>query len=311
MPSAATERLHTAAKGLDARPGLEVLDVLLTAQSAAVDVVRNALPAIEAGAEIMADAFRAGHRLVYAGAGSSSLMANADGIELPGTYGIPPDRILLLMAGGLPIDANMPGATEDDIHEADKAAMAIRAGDAVIAVTASGSTPYPVAVAIAAKVKGAKIIAVANNPGAPIFGHADVAICLPTPPEVIAGSTRMGAGTAQKVALNLMSTLMGIRLGQVHDGMMVGLVADNAKLRARAQAMVMEIAGVDRDTAARALASADGAVKPAILIAMGANPDEAANLLTSSDNNLRAALARAAETGVVSRTIETNQGSEQ
>ncbi|MDI3337310.1 N-acetylmuramic acid 6-phosphate etherase [Defluviimonas aestuarii] len=310
MPSAATERLHTAAKGLDVRPGCEVLDALLAAQISAVDSVRNALPDLEAGAEIMADAIRAGHRLVYAGAGSSSLMANADGIELPGTYGIPSNRILLLMAGGLPIDANMPGATEDDIHEAEKAAMAIRAGDAVIAVTASGSTPYAVAVAVAAKVKGAKIIAVANNPGAPIFGHADVAICLPTPPEVIAGSTRMGAGTAQKVALNLMSTLMGIRLGQVHDGMMVGLVADNAKLRARAQAMVMEIAGVDGDTAARALASADGAVKPAVLIAKGANPDEAANLLTSSDNNLRAALARAAETGVVSRTVQTNQGSE-
>ncbi len=311
MPSAATERLHKAAKGLDVRPGQEVLDVLLIAQRAAVDAVHSALPGLEAGAEIMAEAIRTGHRLIYAGAGSSALMANADGIELPGTYGIPPESILLLMAGGLPTDANMPGATEDDTKEAEKAAVAIRKGDAVIAVTASGSTPYPVAVAIAARAKGAKIIAVANNPGAPIFRHADVAVCLPTPPEVIAGSTRMGAGTAQKVALNLMSTLMGIRLGQVHDGMMVGLVADNAKLRARAQAMVMEIAGVDADTATRALAAAGGAVKPAVLIAKGANPDEAARLLMTSDNNLRAALARATETGIQGRTIQTNQGSEQ
>jgi N-acetylmuramic acid 6-phosphate etherase len=238
-------------------------------------------------------------------------MANADGMELPGTYGIPPDRILLLMAGGLPADANMPGATEDDAHEARQAADAIREGDAVIAVTASGSTPYPVAVADAARRNGAKVIAIANNPGAPIFDRADVAICLPTPPEVIAGSTRMGAGTAQKVALNLMSTLMGIRLGQVHDGMMVGLVADNAKLRTRAQAMVMEITGVDADAANRALTIAAGAVKPAVLIATGLGRDDANDLLAASDNNLRAALARVTETGAKGRIIQTNQGSEQ
>jgi N-acetylmuramic acid 6-phosphate etherase len=297
MPSAATERLHAAARGIDARPGQEVLDVLLTAQGIAVDAVRDALPAIEAGADIMAGAIRDGHRLVYAGAGSSALMASADGMELPGTYGVPPERILLLMAGGLPKDAHMPGGTEDDEEEAGKAAEAIHAGDAVIAVTASGSTPYPVAVAEAARAKGAKVIAIANNPGAPIFERADVAICLPTPPEVIAGSTRMGAGTAQKVALNLMSTLMGIRLGQVHDGMMVGLVADNAKLRIRARTMVMEIAGVDAESAARALDMAGGAVKPAVLIAAGTGGDDAARLLAASDNNLRAALARMTDTG--------------
>ncbi|MGB3316741.1 MAG: N-acetylmuramic acid 6-phosphate etherase [Albidovulum sp.] len=310
MPSAATERLHPAAKGLDARPGHEVLDVLLTAQAAALDAVRSALPAIEAGAVLMADAMRSGRRLVYAGAGSSALMAGADGMELPGTYGIPSERIGLLMAGGLPTDAIMPGASEDDAQAADLAAAEIQAGDTVIAVTASGRTPYPMAVAITARSKGAKVIAIANNPGVPIFDHADVAICLPTPPEVIAGSTRMGAGTAQKVALNLMSTLMGIRLGQVHDGMMVGLVADNAKLRARARSMVMEIAGVDADCAARALATADGAVKPAILIATGTGKDEATRRLAASDNNLRAALARVNKTGTGSRTTKTNHGSE-
>ena len=311
MPSAATEGLHPAAKGLDARPGLEVLDVLLAGQAAAVKAVRGALPAIEAGAALMAAAVRAGHRLVYAGAGSSALMANADGLELSGTFGIPAAQVLLLMAGGLPTDSAMPGASEDDASEGERAADRIDAGDVVIAVTASGSTPYPLAVAIAARAKGAKVIAIANNPGAPIFDHADVAICLPTPAEVIAGSTRMGAGTAQKVALNLMSTLMGIRLGHVHDGMMVGLLADNAKLRARARAMVMEIAGVDADTATRALTAAKGAVKPAVLIAAGSPADAAADLLAASDDNLRAALARVSETGRDGRMIETNQGSEQ
>lgn len=311
MPSAATERLHPAAKGLDARPGQEVLDVLLSAQAAALDAVRSALPAIESGAGLMADAIRRGNRLIYAGAGSSALMANADGLELAGTFGISSEQVHLLMAGGLPKDATMPGASEDDAQEGKRAADSIGAGDTVIAVTASGSTPYPVAVAIAAKVKGAKVIAIANNPAAPVFEHADVAICLPTPAEVIAGSTRMGAGTAQKVALNLMSTLMGIRLGQVHDGMMVGLHADNAKLRARARAMVMEIAGVDAECAGQALISADGAVKPAVLIASGIDRTVALNLLAASDDNLRAALARVSETGRDGRTIQTNQGSEQ
>lgn len=310
MPSAATEGLHPAAKGLDARPGQEVLDVLLTGQAAAVETVRGALPAIEAGAALMTAAIRAGHRIVYAGAGSSALMANADGLELSGTFSIPPEQVLLLMAGGLPNDSAMPGASEDDAREGELAAERIRAGDTVIAVTASGSTPYPVAVAVGAKAKGANIVAMANNPGALIFDHADVAICLPTPPEVIAGSTRMGAGTAQKVALNLMSTLMGIRLGRVHDGMMVGLRADNIKLRARARAMVMQIAGVDADTATMALAKAGGEVKPAVLIAAGRTADAAADLLAASDDNLRAAIARVNETGHDGRTIKTNQGSE-
>ncbi len=148
------------------------------------------------------------------------------------------------------------------------------------------------AVAETARSKGARVIAIANNPGAAVFARADVAICLPTPPEIIAGSTRMGAGTAQKVALNMMSTLAAIRLGEVHDGMMVGLVADNAKLRARAAGMVSAIAACDADRAAQALRAADGAVKPAILIAQGLTPAAADELLQTTQGNLRAALAR-------------------
>ena len=144
----------------------------------------------------------------------------------------------------------------------------------------------------------AKVIGIANAAGAKLFDHADVAICLPTPPEVIAGSTRMGAGTAQKVALNMMSTLMGIRLGQVHDGMMVGLVADNDKLRARAAAMVARIAGVEAGLAARALDLAQGAVKPAVLIALGQAPEAAQGLLSEANGNLRAAIARGTKSGI-------------
>ena len=292
-----TEHLHPAAIGLDTLPGTEVLGHLLAAQAAALQVVEQAIPQIEAAAALMADALRGHGRLIYAGAGSSALMAVADGLELGGTYGVPADRVLLLMAGGLPVDARMPGDTEDDAEDGTRAAQAVRAGDVVIAVTASGGTPYALAVAKAAQARSARVIGIANAVGAKLFDHADVAICLPTPPEVIAGSTRMGAGTAQKVALNMMSTLMGIKLGQVHDGMMVGLVADNAKLRGRAAAMVARIAGVDLAAAARALDQAQGAVKPAVLIALGQAPDAALSLLSETNGNLRAAIARGHKNG--------------
>jgi N-acetylmuramic acid 6-phosphate etherase len=124
-----------------------------------------------------------------------------------------------------------------------------------------------------------------------------VAVCLETPPEIIAGSTRMGAGTAQKAALNMISTLAGIRLGEVHDGHMVGLVADNAKLRQRSEGMVADIAGVSMQDAAAALSEAQGAVKPAVLIARGATPEVAAALLTKHNGILRAALAQWEESG--------------
>lgn len=292
-----TESLHPAARGLDARPDDQILPLLLAGQLEALMAVQPALPQIAAGARLMADCLRTGGRICYAGAGSSALMANADGMELPGTYGISPDRILLRMAGGIPTSPHMPGDTEDDatdgIHQATVDGLG--RGDLVIAVTASGSTPYPMALAGEARRNGARIVAVACNRDAPIFAVADVAICLATPAELIAGSTRMGAGTAQKVTLNLLSTLAAIRLGEVHDGMMVGLTADNAKLRARAAAIVGAIADVDDGAAMESLRQTDGAVKPAVLMALGITHHQAQRLLDDTQGNLRAAIARLTE----------------
>lgn len=297
MNAAATEALHPAARGLDLLPDAAILGHILDTQRAALDAVAPALEPIAAAARMMAQTLRAGGRVVYAGAGSSALMAVADGLELHGTFGIPCDRVRLLMAGGLPRDARMPGDSEDDAGAGARDADGIGAGDLVIAVAASGRTPYPIAVAAAARGRGARVVAVANTADAPLFEQADVAICLATPPEIVAGSTRMGAGTAQKAALNMISTLAGLRLGQVHDGRMVGLVADNAKLRGRAEGVVAELAGVTAGAAAGALAAAGGAVKPAILIARGAAPAEAAALLRDNDGILRAALAQWEESG--------------
>jgi N-acetylmuramic acid 6-phosphate etherase len=218
-------------------------------------------------------------------------MALADAAELGGTFGIPATQIRILMAGGVPVDAQMPGDTEDDTGAAGADAAGIGPGDLLIALTASGSTPYPLELARIAAENGALVVAIANNPGARIFAHADVAICLETPPEVIAGSTRLGAGTAQKAALNLMSTLMGVRLGHVHDGLMVNVIADNEKLRARAMGIVCQITGCTPECAAKSIAATNGAVKPAVLLAAGAqSPEAAMALLTTTNGNLRAAL---------------------
>ena len=147
------------------------------------------------------------------------------------------------------------------------------------------------AAAQAARAAGAKTIGMSNNHGAPLFEAVDVAICLPTPPEVIAGSTRMGAGTAQKIALNMLSTMMAVHLGHVHDGFMVNLVADNIKLRGRAKRIVMAVSGVDEQAAADALEQTDGAVKTAILLAAGADGlNGAQRLLAENGGKLRPAL---------------------
>ena len=273
----ATENLHQTAMGLDTLPIDEIAARLHAAQAEALAAVAPAIPRLAQAADLMASAVRNGGRLIYAAAGSSGLMAMADALELPGTFGLSPSDMHILMAGGLPGEMGLPGGVEDDVAGAKAAAEVIRAGDVVIAVSASGSTPFVLEIARQAREKQADVIAIANNPEAPLFDHADAAICLATPPELVAGSTRMGAGTAQKVALNIMSTLMGVLLGHVHDGMMVNLVADNEKLKKRAERMVCDIAHVSEETARRHLATADGAVKPAVLLASGVKSLEEAN----------------------------------
>lgn len=292
MQNRTTEALHGAAIGLDARPPREIAEILLDGQVAALQAVRGAIPALAEASGHMACCLSGRGRLHYAAAGSSGLMAAADAMELAGTYGIDPARVHIHMAGGLPQDATMPGGTEDDAGAGAQAAHAVAEGDVCIVVTASGSTPYALGFAEAARARGAMTVCIANNSGAPLFAHADVAVCLPTPPEVIAGSTRMGAGTAQKAALNILSTLMGVAMGHVHDGMMVNLRADNIKLRARAVGMIIRIADVTADAAEAALDAAQGDVKAAVLVALGVDPADASGMLGEAGKNLRAALAR-------------------
>lgn len=293
-----TETLSSRFAEIDRWDDRTVLDALVGGQERAVAAVRAALPSLADAAALMQRAMRAGGRLVYVGAGSSAGIAVQDGAELPGTFGIPRDRIVFLVAGGLAALADIDAAAEDDDAQgrADVATLGPMTADVVIAVSASGRTRYTVAAAEAAKAAGAAVVGIANNPGSPLLAAADVAVLLATGPEVIAGSTRMGAGTAQKSALGLLSTLMATRLGHVHAGMMVGVRAENDKLRERARGIVATIAGVDKDIAGAALERADGDAKTAVLLCAGASDAGAARgLLAAADGSLRLALARLAE----------------
>ncbi len=279
-------------ENLPSHDAIDAVDVSLAAsmmlegQIAAVRAVASAQTHITQAAQIMASTIANGGALIYVAAGSSGLMALADVCELPGTFGISSDQLRLHMAGGVPDDGHMPGQTEDDTDAANAIAATINSTDCVIALSASGSTPYPIAIAQKAAARGAKVIAIANNPDTPLLNIADIAVCIPTPPEVLAGSTRLGAGTAQKVALNMMSTLMGVHLGHVYQGRMVNLIADNAKLHARAAAIVSDIAQTSLAYAHDALETAQGNVKRAILIAKGFNDNDAQNALTLNNGHL-------------------------
>lgn len=280
------------AAGLDTLSGVDALAILLDGQVAAAQAVRFAIPDLERGAELMAAAVRRNGKLVYAAAGSSGLMALADGLEITPTFGIPNDRVRILRAGGLD-DIFVPkGEAEDDTRAALDDADCIAPDDCVICLAASGNTPYAVTVMETARGRGAATIGIANNDGTKLLDGADVAILLPTPPEIIAGSTRLGAGTAQKIALNMMSTLMGIRLGHVMDGLMVNVIANNAKLQERAARIVSSIAGCDDATAKANLGRSGGGVKLAILLSLGAPDVEAArSRLDDADQNLRTAIS--------------------
>lgn len=292
-PLRPTEARHPLSAGLQARDGQTVLAQLLDAQMAALVCLRPALPAIEAVAERAARVLQAGGKLAYAGAGSSGLMALADALELAGTFGIPPERTPVLFAGGAAALLHMTGGVEDDprLAQADLARAGLQAGDMVLCLTASGSTPYTLEVARLARAAGVVVAGFANVPGAALFAQSDLSVLLETGPELVSGSTRLGAASAQKVALNLVSVRLGLLLGHVHDGYMVNVVADNAKLMDRAARIVAALSGQGMDAARHALAQAGGAVKPAVLIAAGAGPAEAARILTESAGVLGPALA--------------------
>jgi len=294
-----TEDFDTRYHDLDARSNEEIIGLILDAQVAGLVATRDAGAAIATAASALAARLRetpAG-RLIYAGAGTSGRLGVLDGAELIPTFGWPPKRVGFLIAGGLDALVRPIEGAEDDAGTGTKEAGALKLGpaDALVAVSASGATPYTVAACKAARAAGALTIAIANNAPCPLLEAAEHAIAVQSGAEPIGGSTRMTAGTVQKVTLNLLSTLTMIRLNRTYGGYMVDVLLTNDKLKARAVRMIREIANVDADGAQAALDAACDNTKLAILVAKGMALDEARALLAQHDGNLRQALAAAGE----------------
>ncbi|MSO70707.1 MAG: N-acetylmuramic acid 6-phosphate etherase [Alphaproteobacteria bacterium] len=287
-----TETAAPRYRGLESWNGEGVMATLFEAQLAAVASLQPALPSLTKAAEAAAARLKRGGRLAYAGAGTSARLAAQDGAELHPTFGWSLERMAFLIAGGTAALMRAVEGAEDDVAAARAAVKAERLtrADVLVAVSASGRTPYTLAAAQAARKAGALVVGIANNTPSPLLKVASHPVLLLTGAEPIAGSTRMKAGTAQKAALTLFSTLTMIRLGRVHEGRMVDVVAGNAKLRARALEMVRDLAGVGVGPARRALAQSGGHIKLAVLVARGLEPEVARELLAEHHDDLGRAL---------------------
>jgi N-acetylmuramic acid 6-phosphate etherase len=289
-----TEGMSARYVDLDSWSTVEMITAMYEAQLAAVAAVGPSLDAIAAAADHAVSALRAGGRLVYVGAGTSGRIGVQDGAELTPTFNWPAERVVFLIAGGF--DALLRSSEGAEDHERDGVEAInganVGASDVVIGIAASGTTPYTVAALRAASATGAVTIAIANTPGSPLLEAAQHKILAKTGAEVVAGSTRMKAGTAQKVVLNLLSTSVMTNMGGVYRGLMVDMRARNAKLMRRAATIVSEIAGCSKDDAADYLVRTDGDLKTAILLGRGVPFAEAAKLLIHHGGNLRSAIAQ-------------------
>jgi N-acetylmuramic acid 6-phosphate etherase len=292
--SVATEAISPRYRDLDAWPTSVALQALWEGQMDAVAAVRTALPEIAAALAAAVPRLARGGRLVYCGAGTSGRVGVQDGAELPPTFDWPEGKLLLLMAGGDAAFTRSIENAEDDRAAATAAIAKHRIGgdDVVLGIAASGGTPFTVAAITAARTAGALTIGIANSPGSALCAASDCPILVETGPEALAGSTRMKAGTAQKVVLNLFSTMAMVQLGRVHQGLMVDMLARNAKLRDRAVRMLRHLTGRDDAAIRDALAIADGRVKTAVLVLRGLDRAGAETLLAECGGRLRLALER-------------------
>lgn len=288
-----TENISRRYAGLDAWEPADILDGLIEGQLSAVAAVRAARRAIEKAALAVEARLRQGPgRLIYAGAGTSGRLAVQDGAELPPTFSWPDDRLLLLIAGGRDALTRAIEGAEDSFARGEELVREHDVGgdDVLIAVAASGTTPFTLACLTEAKGRGALAVGIANNPDTPLLREADHGIWLDTGPEAIAGSTRMKAGTAQKITLNLLSSLVMIRLGRVFDGLMVDVQATNSKLVRRAEDMLMRLTDSGPDEVREALGRAGGSVKLAVLLLQGCDLAQAEAALERAGGQLRSAL---------------------
>ncbi len=279
---------------LDLYPLGELVAALVDDQLGALAAVRAAAPQIAAAVAAALPRIEAGGRLIYVGAGTSGRLGVLDGVELSPTFSWPAQRALGLLAGGRRAMFESVEGAEDDFAEGAAQLRALGAGaqDVLLLLAASGSTPFVLGALAAGRALGCLTVGIANNPGAPLTQGAAVAITLDTGAEVISGSTRLKAGTAQKIALNAFSSALMVRLNKVYGNLMVDLKASNAKLKQRALALTMHATGADEAAARDALEQCQFQIKVAIVVlSKRVTTDQAQRLLATTKGSVRAALA--------------------
>ena len=292
-----TEAINPRHTDLDSYSTAELVSAMSAEDAAVPQAVERASDQIAVAVDAIVDRMRRGGRLIYCGAGTAGRMGVLDASECPPTFGTDPSLVVGIIAGGDPAIQHAVEDAEDDRDAAirDIAALELRAVDTVVGLSASGRTPYVVAALDDSRRQGALTIAVACNQDSDTGRVAELRIEVVVGPELLTGSTRLKAGTAQKLVCNTLSTLSMIRLGKTYGNLMVDLQATNEKLRARSERTIMLAADVDAVTAARALVQTDGSVKSAILVLKtGLTPEDAQHLLGDHDGALRMAIDAAA-----------------
>jgi N-acetylmuramic acid 6-phosphate etherase len=290
----ATERRNPASARLDEMSVEAVLRLMNEEDRRVPEAVAEALPQIGAAVRLLVEAWRSGGRWIYVGSGTSGRLAALDAAECPPTFGAPPERVIAVLAGGPSAAARSVEGAEDDRTAAVRAldSLALHPDDVVIGLAASGRTPYVVSAVEHASEIGCATVGISNNAGSELGAAASVAIELNTGPEVLTGSTRLKAGTSQKMVLNMLSTAAFTRLGKVYENLMVDVQASNEKLEGRARRIVREATGLPEDEADEVLGRAGGSVKMAVVMGKtGLSPGDASRLLETAEGSVRQALA--------------------
>lgn len=288
-----TEQPNRASAALDRKSALGIARIINSEDAKVAQAVRRALPAIARAIDWIAEAFRAGGRLIYIGTGTSGRIAALDAAECPPTFNTDPRMVQFIIAGGRRALGAAVESNEDS-GDAGEQALAKKkpgANDVVVGIAASGRTPFTVAALGYARRQGAKTIAVTCNRNSPLERAADLAIVTEVGPEVVAGSTRMKAGTAQKMVLNMLSTGALTRLGYVYGNLMVNVRPKNSKLRERGIGIIQKITGVSRSMAEKTLITAGNTAVALVMINAGIGKEAAELALRSSQQNVSRAIA--------------------
>ena len=289
-----TERRNPRSVDIDLLPTERILKIINAEDALVANVVAAAIPQIAKTVEMAAESIRSEGRVIYVGAGTSGRLAAVDAAEIPSTFSTPPEWVQAVIAGGAKAFTAALEGTEDDRKSAaaDLKPKKLTKDDLVIGVAASGNTPYTLASLEFAKSKGAKTVAVVCVENSPMSKTADLTILTLVGPEVVTGSTRMKAGTAQKLVLNMISTATMIRLGMTYSNWMINVCMTNNKLRERGMHILQEILGVQPDEAARLTKSSGSNLKVAVIMgAIGCTREEAEKRLNDAKGNLRGVIS--------------------